>query len=111
LHQGTATLVLLYCPCSPQNTARVTNGIRLRKREQIFIYSDKVVVLRGPQGSQKKINVRKDLQQLAGGQVANQPTVGGQEFVGGQLVEPDPAHLAIDAADNLASELVDGEKL
>jgi hypothetical protein len=37
--------------------------------------------------SWRKISVRRGSQQLAGGQVTDQPAVGGQELVGGQLVE------------------------
>jgi hypothetical protein len=36
-------------------------------------------------GVGRKINEGKDLQQLAGGQVADQPAVGSQELVGGHL--------------------------
>jgi len=51
------------------------------------------------------------LQQLPGGQVADQVAVGGKEIVAGQVVEPDPANLLIDVVDDFARELVHREEL
>ena len=54
---------------------------------------------------------RRGLQQLARRQVADQPAVGGQEVVAGKVFELDPAHLVIDAALDLAGELMHGKEL
>ena len=54
---------------------------------------------------------RGGLQQFTRRQVADQPTVGGQELVIGKLFEANPAHLLIDAALDLAGELMHGKKL
>src|ERR1035441_6472433 len=61
--------------------------------------------------SLRRLPHRWGLQQLARRQVADQPAVGGQELVIGKVFEADPAHLLIDAALDLAGELMNGKEL
>ena len=51
------------------------------------------------------------LQQLAGGQIADEASVGGKEVVVGKVFEAGPADLVVDAVDDFAGEFMHGEKL
>jgi hypothetical protein len=51
------------------------------------------------------------LQQLAGGEVANEATVGGEEVVAGEVFKADPADLLVDLVVDFADELMHGKEL
>jgi len=51
------------------------------------------------------------LQKLAGGEVADEAAVGGEEVVGGEVFKADPADLLVDLVIDFSGELVDDEEL
>lgn len=51
------------------------------------------------------------LQQFAGGEVANQSSIRGEEIVAGEVFEAYPADLLVDLVIDFAGELVDGKEL
>ena len=51
------------------------------------------------------------LEQFAGGEVADEAAVCGEEFVGGEVLKADPANLLVDLVVDRAGELVDSKEL